>query len=122
MHSFFEGDAPSCGPWTLDPEPNLPRFYTLLRKRNHTMDSTPITTRQLEALVRLTQARAKMELRELATEQVHNPFSEPHSPALPLFHSWDLIAGSVANLDVFAFFAVLLFLLFLRRTRKRLWS
>jgi len=33
------------------------------------MDSTPITTRQLEALVRLCQARAKMELRDTATEQ-----------------------------------------------------
>lgn len=45
------------------------RFYVLLRKRNHTMDSTPITTRQLEALVRLAQARAKLELREVVTEQ-----------------------------------------------------
>ena len=32
-------------------------------------DSTPITTRQLESLVRLTEARAKMELREEATQQ-----------------------------------------------------
>lgn len=41
----------------------------MLRKRNHTMDCTPITTRQLEALIRLSQARAKLELREVVTEQ-----------------------------------------------------
>jgi DNA helicase MCM8 len=34
----------------------------------HSMDSTPITTRQLEALVRLAEARAKLELREVVTK------------------------------------------------------
>ena len=36
--------------------------------RFHTSDCTPITMRQLESLIRLTEARAKLELREEATE------------------------------------------------------
>lgn len=42
-------------------------FYLELRKRHQTRDSTPITTRQLESLIRLTEARARLELREEAT-------------------------------------------------------
>ncbi|XP_075223070.1 DNA helicase MCM8-like [Lycorma delicatula] len=45
----------------------LQTFYLELRKQHHTLDATPITTRQLESLIRLTQARAKLELREEAT-------------------------------------------------------
>lgn len=33
------------------------------------MDSTPITTRQLESLIRLTESRARLELREVATKE-----------------------------------------------------
>ena len=33
------------------------------------MDTCPITTRQLESLIRLTEARARLELREHATRQ-----------------------------------------------------
>ncbi len=40
-----------------------------LREQRQTRDSTPITLRQLESLIRLTEARAKLELREEATEQ-----------------------------------------------------
>ncbi|XP_054257104.1 DNA helicase MCM8-like isoform X2 [Macrosteles quadrilineatus] len=47
----------------------LQHFYLELRKQHQTLDSTPVTTRQLESLIRLTQARAKAELREEATEQ-----------------------------------------------------
>ena len=43
-------------------------FYIELRQRYHFGDTTPITLRQLESLVRLTEARAKVELREEATE------------------------------------------------------
>ncbi|KAJ8387836.1 hypothetical protein AAFF_G00149850 [Aldrovandia affinis] len=46
----------------------LQDFYLELRKQNHSADSTPITTRQLESLTRLTEARAKLELREKATK------------------------------------------------------
>ncbi|KAI9293941.1 MCM-domain-containing protein [Neoconidiobolus thromboides FSU 785] len=42
-------------------------FYLELRAKHHSKDSIPITTRQLESLIRLVEARAKMELRELAT-------------------------------------------------------
>lgn len=43
-------------------------FYLELRKQHQTRDSTPITTRQLESLIRLTEARARLELREEATK------------------------------------------------------
>eukprot|EP00002_Diphylleia_rotans_P024947 TRINITY_DN4927_c0_g1_i6.p1 TRINITY_DN4927_c0_g1~~TRINITY_DN4927_c0_g1_i6.p1 ORF type:complete len:712 (-),score=116.81 TRINITY_DN4927_c0_g1_i6:41-2176(-) len=42
-------------------------FYLSLRRNHHSMDSTPITTRQLESLIRLAEARAKVELREIVT-------------------------------------------------------
>ncbi|GLG92695.1 DNA replication licensing factor REC [Gryllus bimaculatus] len=45
----------------------IQKFYLELRKEHHTMDSTPVTTRQLESLIRLTEARAKVELRENVT-------------------------------------------------------
>ena len=47
----------------------LQKFYLELRKKGGSEDSTPITTRQLESLVRLARARAKLELRSLVTEQ-----------------------------------------------------
>ncbi|KAJ2157910.1 DNA replication licensing factor mcm8 [Coemansia sp. RSA 552] len=46
----------------------LREFYLELRKNHRNIDSTPITTRQLEALIRLAEARARAELREVATE------------------------------------------------------
>ncbi|XP_018568092.1 DNA helicase MCM8-like [Anoplophora glabripennis] len=46
----------------------LKKYYLDLRKQYQTGDCTPITTRQLHSLIRLTQARAKAELREEATE------------------------------------------------------
>ncbi|NP_001089437.1 DNA helicase MCM8 [Xenopus laevis] len=47
----------------------LQDFYLELRKQNQGIDSTPITTRQLESLIRLTEARARLELREKATKE-----------------------------------------------------
>jgi len=44
-------------------------FYLELRRNHQSHDGTPITTRQLESLVRLTEARAKIDLREEAGEQ-----------------------------------------------------
>ncbi|XP_074039744.1 DNA helicase MCM8 isoform X3 [Leptinotarsa decemlineata] len=47
----------------------LKAFYLTLRKQFQTGDCTPVTTRQLNSLIRLTQARAKAELREEATKE-----------------------------------------------------
>ncbi|WAR02957.1 MCM8-like protein [Mya arenaria] len=44
-------------------------FYLELRRQHQTQDSTPITTRQLESLIRLTEARARLELREIASRE-----------------------------------------------------
>ncbi|XP_006626063.1 DNA helicase MCM8 [Lepisosteus oculatus] len=46
----------------------LQEFYLELRKQKYGTDSIPITTRQLESLIRLTEARARLELREKATK------------------------------------------------------
>ncbi|KAJ8045687.1 DNA helicase MCM8 [Holothuria leucospilota] len=47
----------------------LQNFYLELRRTHQGVDSTPITTRQLESMIRLTEARARVELREKTTEQ-----------------------------------------------------
>ncbi|KAM9847557.1 DNA helicase MCM8 [Aulostomus maculatus] len=54
---------------SLSPEAaqTLQNFYLSLRSQSHSADTTPITTRQLESLIRLTEARARLELRETAT-------------------------------------------------------
>eukprot|EP00808_Paulinella_micropora_P017463 g80983.t1 len=57
-------------PWLNDDAKKiLGEFYLKLRKEHQSADSTPITTRQLESLVRLAEARAKLELREEVTAQ-----------------------------------------------------
>ncbi|XP_027136146.1 DNA helicase MCM8 [Larimichthys crocea] len=55
---------------TISPEAaqTIQDFYLTLRSQSHSADSTPITTRQLESLIRLTEARARLELRETATK------------------------------------------------------
>ncbi|KAI8322645.1 MCM8 protein [Martensiomyces pterosporus] len=57
---------PRLSPGATD---RLQKFYLELRKNHRAIDSTPITTRQLEALVRLAEARARAELREVVTEE-----------------------------------------------------
>ncbi|GAB2226932.1 hypothetical protein Droror1_Dr00008731 [Drosera rotundifolia] len=47
----------------------LQNFYLKLRDRNTSADGTPITARQLESLVRLAEARARLDLREQITKQ-----------------------------------------------------
>nr|XP_012310837.1 DNA helicase MCM8 isoform X1 [Aotus nancymaae]XP_012310838.1 DNA helicase MCM8 isoform X1 [Aotus nancymaae] len=47
----------------------LQDFYLELRKQSQRLNSPPITTRQLESLIRLTEARARLELREEATKE-----------------------------------------------------
>ncbi|KMZ58606.1 putative DNA replication licensing factor [Zostera marina] len=47
----------------------LQKFYLQLRDHNTSADGTPITARQLESLVRLAEARARLELRDEITTQ-----------------------------------------------------
>ncbi len=47
----------------------LQGFYLKLRREYRSMDAIPITTRQLESMVRLTEAKARSELRENVTVQ-----------------------------------------------------
>ncbi|KAA8518205.1 hypothetical protein F0562_015679 [Nyssa sinensis] len=47
----------------------LQKFYLQLRDHNTSADGTPITARQLESLVRLAAARARLDLREEITAQ-----------------------------------------------------
>jgi DNA helicase MCM8 len=47
----------------------IQKFYLSLRERQQTQDTSPVTTRQLESLIRLAEARAKLELRELVTQR-----------------------------------------------------
>ncbi|XP_067900466.1 DNA helicase MCM8 isoform X1 [Heterodontus francisci] len=57
-----------CPKLSVEAAQVLQEFYLELRRQNQGPDSTPITTRQLESLIRLTEARAKLELRENATK------------------------------------------------------
>lgn len=52
-----------------DSAQELKSFYMKLREREHSCDSTAVTARQLESLIRLSEARAKVELRETVTRQ-----------------------------------------------------
>lgn len=45
----------------------IKKFYLELRKTSHGIDSIPVTTRQLEALIRLSQARARVDLSGVVT-------------------------------------------------------
>ena len=47
----------------------LQKFYLRLRDHSTSADGTPITARQLESLVRLAEAHARLELREEITAQ-----------------------------------------------------
>ncbi|KAJ4767032.1 DNA replication licensing factor MCM8 [Rhynchospora pubera] len=51
-------------------------FYIRLRDRNTSADGTPITARQLESLVRLAEARARVDLREEVTAEDANDVIE----------------------------------------------
>lgn len=47
----------------------LKEFYLKLRNRSTCADGTPITARQLESLVRLAEARARVDLRDEVTAE-----------------------------------------------------
>jgi hypothetical protein len=97
----------------------LQDFYLKLRKRSIYADGTPITARQLESLVRLAEARARVDLREEVTvddAQVRelgylssakfvqiqswctNPISSPSR--FDFFHKTICISYTTADIDV----------------------
>jgi len=47
----------------------LQDFYISLREKKGSADYTPITTRQLESMIRLSESRARLELRDTVTKQ-----------------------------------------------------
>ncbi|ORZ28616.1 MCM2/3/5 family-domain-containing protein [Lobosporangium transversale] len=47
----------------------LQDYYLALRERHRSPDGTPVTTRQLESLIRMAEAKARIELRELVTKR-----------------------------------------------------
>ncbi|KAG0254348.1 DNA replication licensing factor mcm8 [Mortierella polycephala] len=55
----------------LSPEAaaTLQDFYLMLRAKHRSPDGTPVTTRQLESLIRMAEAKARMELREVVTRR-----------------------------------------------------
>ncbi|KAG0007113.1 DNA replication licensing factor mcm8 [Modicella reniformis] len=55
----------------LSPEAaaTIQEFYLMLRNKHRSPDGTPVTTRQLESLIRMAEARARMELREVVTRR-----------------------------------------------------
>jgi len=72
----------------------LQGFYLELRKNHQSVDSTPITTRQLESMIRLAEARARMELRETVTAQDALDVVELMKVSL-----LDVFADEAGNLD-----------------------
>ena len=58
------------------------------------VDSTPITTRQLESMIRLSEARARSELREVVTEQDAQDVIQIMKISL-----WDTYEDGVGKID-----------------------
>ena len=85
-----------CAP-TLSPEAALVLrdFYeTLRREHGSADDGMPITTRQLESLVRLAEARARLELRDLVSTEDAKEVCELLRDAL-----WDAASDGLGGLD-----------------------
>ncbi|KAI9146044.1 MCM2/3/5 family-domain-containing protein [Paraphysoderma sedebokerense] len=72
----------------------LQNFYLTLRKKYRCPDSTPITTRQLESLIRLSEARARLELREVVTKEDAEDVVE-----ILKFSLYDTTSDEFGNLD-----------------------
>ncbi|KAJ1342816.1 hypothetical protein BSLG_002635 [Batrachochytrium salamandrivorans] len=72
----------------------LQSFYLTLRSKYRSVDSTPITTRQLESMIRLSEARARSELREVVTEQDAQDVVQIMKVSL-----WDTYEDDVGNID-----------------------
>ena len=72
----------------------LQEFYLDLRRNHKGSNCTPITTRQLESLIRLTEARARLELREKASGQDAKDVVEIMRNSLV-----DIFSDEIGNLD-----------------------
>ncbi|KAI9344938.1 DNA replication licensing factor MCM8 [Obelidium mucronatum] len=72
----------------------LQEFYLTLRSKYRSIDSTPITTRQLESMMRLVEARARLELRDEATRQ-----DALEVVAIMKFSLWETYEDELGNLD-----------------------
>ncbi|KAJ1561847.1 DNA replication licensing factor mcm8, partial [Cladochytrium tenue] len=72
----------------------LRNFYLTLRSQYRSVDSTPITTRQLESLIRLAEARAKCDLRDVVTRQ-----DAEDVIAVMKFSLWDTYKDDFGNVD-----------------------
>jgi DNA helicase MCM8 len=65
IHHYFS----YCSRLSQDASNVIQQFYLELREKHRSADATPITTRQLESLIRLSEARARLELREEVTRE-----------------------------------------------------
>ncbi|KAJ3005090.1 UNVERIFIED_CONTAM: DNA replication licensing factor mcm8, partial [Siphonaria sp. JEL0065] len=72
----------------------LQDFYLTLRSKYRSVDSTPITTRQLESMMRLVEARARSELRDEATKE-----DALDVVAIMKFSLWETYEDELGNLD-----------------------
>ncbi|KAI9209157.1 MCM2/3/5 family-domain-containing protein [Polychytrium aggregatum] len=72
----------------------LQEFYLTLRRKHRSIDSTPITTRQLESMIRLAEARARAELREQVTEDDARDVIE-----LMKFSLWETYEDEIGQMD-----------------------
>ncbi|XP_049852430.1 DNA helicase MCM8-like [Schistocerca gregaria] len=84
----------------------LQNFYLSLRRSQRAQDGTPVTTRQLESLIRLSEARAKADLREQVTENDAREAIEIMRSSLSDAFDDELIArgtlGHEGSVDVYA--------------------
>ncbi|KAJ3126094.1 DNA replication licensing factor mcm8 [Nowakowskiella sp. JEL0407] len=72
----------------------LQEFYLSLRTKYRSLDSTPITTRQLESMIRLSEARAKCELRETVVDSDVKDVIE-----IVKFSMWETYKDESGNID-----------------------
>ncbi|KAF9162887.1 DNA replication licensing factor mcm8 [Actinomortierella ambigua] len=73
----------------------LQDFYMALRTRHRSPDGTPVTTRQLESLIRLAEAKARMECREHVTRRDALDVIEVMTYSLYDAHGLDDIRGGI---------------------------
>ena len=72
----------------------LKSFYLKLRREHHSSESAPITTRQLESLIRLSEARARAELRTEVTAQDANDVVEIVKESM-----YDVFSDNLGHVD-----------------------